>query len=315
MSMTKRFRNAMRLFFTGFMMGAADLVPGVSGGTIAFIAGIYEELIYSIKYVSGEAIRMVFKKGIVPAIKSIPYTFLVPLFAGLFSAVLFLSEGLSYLLEAHPTYLWSFFFGLIVASAWIVRKRIVTWNVKDVVVLLVACAISFYVVGAVPVATAATPFAFFLTGAVAIMAMILPGISGSFILVILGKYDQILSAVVEREFMILVFVGIGAVVGLAIFSRVVSWLFAHYHDVVVATLTGLMIGSLRKIWPWKMGIDGANVLPDQLSLEVMLSLALAILGFYVVYRLDMLHITDEHTEDIADKSFQKTHKASLKKEK
>ncbi len=325
--MVKETKNSIRLIVTGFAMGTADLVPGVSGGTIAFIAGIYEELIYSIKKVSGDVVKLGFRLKFKEAIKETPLGFLIPLFVGVASAFMFLSQGLSYLLETHPVYLWSLFFGLIVASALVVRKRVVVWDWWDIGVFLVSLVFAYVIVGAVPTKTPATYPFMFLTGAIAICAMILPGVSGSFLLVVMGKYEQILGALVERDFVTLAVVGVGAVVGLAVFSRVLSWLFERYHDVVVAVLTGFMVGSLRKVWPWKQVLttrvnsDGhvvpmleRNILPESFGAEFILSIGLAALGALLILQLDKLHVVDEHTEDVGPE-LAKKHKKALKSQK
>lgn len=327
MTKNKDTNGIVRLFVTGFVMGAADLVPGVSGGTIAFIAGIYEELIFSIKKVSGEVLKLGLQLKFKEAVKETPLGFLIPLFVGVASAFLFLSRGLSYLLETHPVYLWSLFFGLIVASALVVRKRVVTWDWWDIAVFVAAAVGAYLLVGAVPTETPASYLFMFLTGAIAICAMILPGISGSFLLVIMGKYEQILGALVDHDFVTLALVAAGAVVGLAVFSRVLSWLFATYHDIVVAVLTGFMVGSLRKVWPWKevlqtrVNSDGhmvsvveRNVLPNSWGFELLLSLLLAVFGAFLILQLDKLHVVDEHTEDVGNE-LAKTHKQALKNQK
>jgi len=320
-------KKYLRLFITGFSMGAADLVPGVSGGTIAFIAGIYEELIYSIKKISGEVLKLVLQLKIKEAIKETPLGFLVPLFLGVASAFLFLSRGLAYLLEAHPVYLWSLFFGLILASVWVVKKRVVTWDWWDIGVFAISAIASYLLVGLVPTHTPSTYAFMFLTGAIAICAMILPGVSGSFLLLVMGKYEQILTALVERDIATLALVGLGAVVGLSVFSRIVSYLFERYHDVVVAVLTGFMVGSLRKVWPWKeiittrinseghvVPVVERNILPDSYGSEFLLSIGLAVIGAVLILRLDKLHVVDEHTEDV-DPELAKKHARALKGQK
>lgn len=306
-------------------MGAADIVPGVSGGTIAFIFGIYEELVYSIKKVSGETLRLLLKGKITGAIKSIPFGFLIPLGLGLLTAVALLSQLLSNLLETQPVFVWSFFFGLVVASIWIVRKRVVTWDVKDYLALAVTTIAAYWLVGAVPVSTPETPLSYFLAGAIAIIAMILPGISGSFLLVLMGKYEQVLNAVVERDIVTLGIVAVGVVIGISIFSRVLTWAFERHHDIIVAALTGFMIGSLRKIWPWKEtlstyidshGVEQplveANVIPSSIDSNVLFAIFLAIAAAFMMIKLDRLQATTEHIEDIEDKEFSKEHKKAIK---
>ncbi|MBP9820442.1 DUF368 domain-containing protein, partial [Candidatus Woesebacteria bacterium] len=248
---TFSFMNSLRLFFTGFAMGAADIVPGVSGGTMAFILGIYEELIYSIKVMSGEVIALGIRGRIKEAWQKIPFAFLFPLGFGLLAAIGSLSKVIAFLLHDYPSFIWSFFFGLVIASIVVVRKRVVTWDIQDYGIMGVTAIVAYLLVGVIPVETPSNLLITFLSGAIAICAMILPGISGSFLLVILGKYEQILQAVLTYDFLTLGVFAAGAALGLALFSRVLSWLFRHYHDVTVAALIGFMIGSLRKVWPWK----------------------------------------------------------------
>lgn len=321
-------KDYVRLFFTGFTMGSADIVPGVSGGTIAFIFGVYEELINSIKTVSGTTVKLLLQGKIKEAIQSVPVHFLLPLGLGLVIAVLSLTELLSHLLETQPVNIWSFFFGLVLASVFLVSKRIVSWDLKDVVVMLIFTAIAYFVVGSVPLETPATPLAFMLSGAIAICAMILPGVSGSFLLIIMGKYEQVLAAITQKDFLTVAYVGIGAVLGLALFSRVLSWLFKKHHDVVVAALTGFMIGSLRKIWPWKETITTRinshglevpvlqqNILPESFDLSVMTALGLCLLAIVLIVFLDRVQLTKERTEDVDDPQFEKEHKKALKSQR
>jgi putative membrane protein len=320
-------KEKVRLFMTGFGMGAADIVPGVSGGTIAFIFGIYEELIYSIKKVSGEVLKLIFQRRFREAFENIPFAFLIPLGLGISTALITLARLLSHLLDTQPTLVWSFFFGLVVASVLIVRKRVVTWDLHDVLLMILATIIAYYIVGAVPVQTPATSLAFFLAGAIAIVAMILPGISGSFILVLMGKYEQVLEAVVNAEFAILALVIAGAVVGLSVFSRVLSWLFEKHHDISVVILTGLMIGSLRKIWPWKevlsttvdrhgveIPLQEANVLPGAYDSSFFTALSLFTLAIIIMLYLEKLNVTDEDVELIDDPKYERMHKKALRKQ-
>lgn len=294
-------------------MGAADIVPGVSGGTIAFLLGIYEELIYSIKVATGDAVKHALKGNIPEAFRSIPWSFLLPLGIGLLSAVLILSKLLSHFLDVYPSLVWAFFFGLVIASIFVVRKRIKTWNTTTYILAAVSALLAYGLVGSIPVETPNTYLLFFLSGAIAICAMILPGISGSFLLVLMGKYEQLLQAVLTRDVLRLGLFMIGAVVGIAVFSRVVTWLFNKHHDAVVATLTGFMIGALRKIWPWKevlttrvnshgeiVPVTEMNILPSVNDSVLYFAVSLMIIGFLLIYTLDRLHVTDDHkTEDIS----------------
>lgn len=244
-------KKAVRLYLTGFAMGSADIVPGVSGGTVALLLGVYERLIESIKIITGKVVKLVLRGKIKEAWAAAPLNFLVPLGLGLGTALFLMSSILSNLLTNYPVYTWSAFFGLVLASAVVVREKIKKWQFGLWPWLLGAVFLTYVVVGMIPVETPANPVAFFLSGMVAICAMILPGISGSFILLMLGKYHQVLEAVVELNILTLAMVAAGAVIGLALFSRLLSYLFKHYHDRLIAVLTGMLLGSLRKIWPWK----------------------------------------------------------------
>lgn len=319
-------KSFIRLFFSGFAMGSADIVPGVSGGTVAFILGIYEELIHSIKLVTGQVIKLLVQGKFSEAFKMIPFKFLIPLGSGLLIAVVSMAPILENLLLNYPVYVWSFFFGLVVVSAWIVSKRVVNWHSHDITSLALGAVIAFGIVGLVPQETPKTLLAFFIAGAIAICAMILPGVSGSFLLIIMGKYTQLLSAVNNRELLFLAVFIFGTILGLATFSRILSWLFKNHHDIVVAGLTGFMIGSLRKIWPWKevtitrinshgleVPVQEMNVLPQVLDGSVLLAFGLALTAVLLMLYVDKLQLTKEHVTDL-DKDFAKEHKKALKKE-
>ena len=308
-------KKKVQLFVTGFVMGTADLVPGVSGGTIAFIAGIYEELLQSIKLVSGPVLRAILKVKLRNAIVMTPFSFLLPLGFGILAAIFSLSNLLSYLLATHPVYVWSFFFGLVVASAWVVRNRIINWKLHTILGAVVAAVVGYVIVGAVPVETPNTIPMLFLSGAIAICAMILPGISGSFLLVIMGKYGQILQAVVERDFLTLGIFAAGCAIGLALFARVLSWLFAHYHDIAVAVLIGLMVGSLRKVWPWREVIETyvndhgevlplieRNTLPPAYDMSFFVAVSLMIAAIVLMLYLERLNVTDEEQDFLEEES-------------
>jgi putative membrane protein len=324
----KNWTSAPRLFMTGFTMGAADIVPGVSGGTVAFLLGIYEELIYSIKLVSGEVLKLLLQRKFAAALQLIPFHFLVPLGLGLLTALLSMAKLITFLLATYPIFVWSFFFGLVIASCWIVQKRIVTWDLHDYAALAMTTIFTYFLVGMVPVETPNNYLTLFVSGAIAICAMILPGISGSFLLVIMGKYEQILSAVTNRDIVPLLVFTAGTVVGLSIFSRVLSWLFAKHHDFVIALLIGFMLGSLRKVWPWKEVITTRvnshgdivpllekNILPAQFDSTVVLCLGLAAFGFAVILLLDKLQVTKEQTSDLHNEKFVKQHKKAVLNQK
>jgi len=236
-------------------MGAADVVPGVSGGTIAFITGIYEELINSIKSIDLEALKLLFRGKWLSFWKKINGNFLLAVFAGIFISVLSLARLLEYLLEHQPVLIWSFFFGLVLASSYVVSRKISTWEYVKVVALMGGIGIAFYITSVTPTTTTDASWFVVLSGGLASCAMILPGISGSFILLLLGKYSFALHAVNERILLDLLLLGVGAVAGLILFANLLSWLLKKYHDITIAVLVGFMIGSLNKIWPWKETLE------------------------------------------------------------
>ena len=297
----------------GICMGASDIVPGVSGGTMAFILGIYEELIDSIRVVGRpEFITAVLKFRIKEIFQILNWKFLLSLAIGVFIAILTLSKGLEWLLVNQPVLLWSFFFGLVLASVLSVSKRVSSWT-PPLYLLTIGGAVGAYLlVGAVPLQTPNAWWFLILSGALAICAMILPGVSGAFILVLLGKYQYVLSAVNQRDIITIAFIGIGAVIGLVTFAQILGWLFKSYNNGTVAVLTGLMVGSLRKVWPWKLDVawlqDAAgefvlshgerivtqqqNMLPDFSSTagitQAGTAIVLALIGFGAILLLDRL---------------------------
>ncbi len=232
-------------------MGAADVVPGVSGGTIAFITGIYEELINSIKGINLKAIKLFFTGRWLSFWKQVNGSFLLAVFSGIFISVLSLAKVLEYLLENQAVLIWSFFFGLVLASSYVVSRKILNWQYPKIVALVAGIGIAFYITSVTPTTTTDASWFVILSGGLASCAMILPGISGSFILLLLGKYTFALHAVNERIILDLLLLGAGAVTGLILFANLLSWLLKKYHDITIAVLVGFMIGSLNKIWPWK----------------------------------------------------------------
>ena len=309
----------VKLSLCGFTMGAADVVPGVSGGTMAFILGIYEELINSIRIIAApHVIRLLLSFKIKEALSIIPWKFLIALGTGILIAILTLAKFLKYMLENHPVLLWAFFFGLVLASVITVFKRVKKWEFSRVTAVIGGTIAAYVVVGLVPVQTPETAWFLFFCGFIAICAMILPGISGSFILLILGKYQFVITAVSNISDTIklglsgrfnqivpdvffanlttLLLVASGCLIGIVTFAQILGWLFKHFHDLTVAILIGLMIGSLRKIWPWKETIreiidrhghpkpvEQINILP---SGDIVFPMVLAIIGFVVVLILD-----------------------------
>lgn len=232
-------------------MGAADVVPGVSGGTIAFITGIYEELISSINNINIEALHTLRKEGVKAAWNHINGNFFVALFLGIGISIVSLAKGISWLLDNEPVLLWSFFFGLVLASIFFVGKQVKKWGISRGVAFLIGAVIA-YAITVLPASGANDALWYiFLSGSIAICAMILPGISGSFILVLLGSYALVLDAVHEMNLSIIVVFMAGALIGLLSFARLLKVMFAKHHDVTIAVLSGFLLGSLNKIWPWK----------------------------------------------------------------
>jgi len=249
--MKRSIKDYLLITAKGMGMGAADVVPGVSGGTIAFITGIYEELINSLKSIEPNTIKMLFKEGIPATWKTVNGNFLVALFIGIGISVVSLSKVIKYLLAEHPILVWSFFFGLIVASAYVVSKSITKWNLKSIGGVVLGSAIAYYITIAAPAQTPTELWFIFLCGMLAICAMILPGISGAFILLLLGKYEYIVGALSELNLAVIATFMVGCVLGLVSFSHVLSYMFKKFHNMTIAILTGFMIGSLNKVWPWK----------------------------------------------------------------
>ena len=245
----------LSLFLKGMAMGAADVVPGVSGGTIAFITNIYEDLIGNLSRFDAHAIKLLFRGQFSDLWSHIGGTFLAVLFAGIFTSVLSLASILGYALEHHPTAIWSFFFGLVFASIFIVGRNITHWGTPQILSFIIGTAIAYWVTTLPAVGGTEHPLYLILCGALAICAMILPGISGSFILLLLGAYATVLSAVSDRNLLIIAYVGIGAVAGLISFTKALKWIFEHYYSIAVALLSGFLLGSLNKLWPWKWVVE------------------------------------------------------------
>jgi putative membrane protein len=232
-------------------MGAADVVPGVSGGTVAFITGIYEELIQSIKSIDLNAIKLLLRFQIAEFWKLINGNFLITLVAGIFVSLLSLSKLMLYLLEHHPISIWSFFFGLILISTPLILRDVKKWNVSAVISFVVGAVLAYWITIVSPAETPNNLFFIFCCGAIAICAMILPGISGAFILLLLGKYEFMITALTEFNIPIILVFITGCVLGLLGFSHFLNWILKHYRYATLALLAGFMLGSLNKVWPWK----------------------------------------------------------------
>lgn len=251
----KKLVDYLLLYLKGIAMGSADVVPGVSGGTIAFITGIYEQLLNSIKSVDGQALNYLRKFQIKALWEHINGTFLVIILSGIATSVITLAKVITHLLSENPIQVWSFFFGLIVISALIILREIKQWNFGVIIAIVVGIVAAYLITSSTPAETPEGKWFLFIAGAVAICAMILPGISGAFILLLFGKYEYILGAIKEFKIADILIFGLGCIVGLLSFARVVSWLFNKYHNLTVGVLSGFMIGSLYKVWPWKKAIE------------------------------------------------------------
>jgi len=298
----------------GMAMGSADIVPGVSGGTIALLLGVYEPLLGSLRTLTEPAfVQALIQRRFREAFEILPWRFLVGLGSGVLLAALTLAHLLSWLLANRPALLWSFFAGLVLASVFVVAGRVARWPAPRFLQFFAGAVGAFVVVGLVPAQTPNDPLFLFLSGALAICAMILPGISGAFILVLLGKYQHVLDAVSNGDVLTLAIVAVGAGAGLVTVARFLSWLFNRYHDGTLAFLAGLMLGSLRKLWPWKRGVvwmrdsNGdfvvdahgdpvvlveANIFPDLavpgMAEEVIAAAILAVVGFLLVLAINRL---------------------------
>jgi putative membrane protein len=304
--MSRTIKEYVVIGLKGMAMGAADVVPGVSGGTIAFISGIYEELLSSISNVNLSLLKTLKTAGFKSAWKQLNGNFLLSLFVGIFISIVSLAKAIKYLLDNEPVLLWSFFFGLVLASIIYVAKQITKWSFISVLVLIIGAFIAYYITTLNPLVSENSSLLFmFLAGAIAICAMILPGISGAFILVLLGAYTPVLAAVNDRDFKTIAVIGLGAVIGLLSFSKILKWLFANYKNYTLAVLTGFIIGSLNKIWPWKETLTwrtnshGIKVPFNQQSVspfsfdgdsELMMSIILAVIGFGLILLMEKLAV-------------------------
>lgn len=282
--------QVIRSLFGGFLMGMADLVPGVSGGTIALVLGIYERLIASIRAGSSALGRLL--KGDIVSFRrhlgDVEWVFLLPLLAGILTAVLSLSRVIGHQLEVNPTIMAAVFFGLVLGSVVIAIRMVKQPGPVHLWVGLVIGVAVFVLLGLGGETTVANPslLVFFGSGALAICAMILPGISGSLILVLIGMYATVLEAVNDREFLRVGVFTIGTIVGLALFSQVLHWALRHHHDVVLAGLIGLMAGSLRVVWPWPDGVDSSALRgPEGDLTQVLIAALVGFVAVFIVTRL------------------------------
>lgn len=251
-------KEGISLFLKGVAMGAANVIPGVSGGTVAFITGIYERLIQAVKSVDLQALKLLAKGQFAAFARQVDLGFLLWLGAGIVVSILTLASVLKYLFANHEALVWAFFFGLILASVYFVGKQVGRWTPGAVVGFVLGAGIAIGVALLKPASENDNVWYLLLCGVIAMASMIIPGLSGSFVLLLLGNYQLImiesvagLKSLDADAFRILIPVGIGAVIGVILLSRLLAWIFAEYHDLAVALLTGFVAGSLLIIWPWK----------------------------------------------------------------
>ena len=297
-------REAALLWGKGLCMGGADIIPGVSGGTIAFITGIYGQLVDAIRSLDLTFVRRLFALDPTGALAGVHLRFLACLLFGILTAIVTMASLMNYLLNVHPVEIWSLFFGLIAASIFVVGREIRPLGAANIGFVALGTVGSYLLVGMIPVTTPETLPFIFLCGAIAICAMILPGISGAFLLLMLGKYEYVTRTLknpfILDNFLVIAVFSAGAVTGIVLFSRVLHFLLHRWHAATVSVLTGFMIGALRKVWPWKEVLESTvirgkmhvlreqNVLPDGLNGQFFLALGLAAVGVFVVIALERL---------------------------
>ena len=315
--MRKLFPDYLIIILKGLAMGAADVVPGVSGGTIAFISGIYQELIDSINNVNLSVLKTLKKEGLKAAWQQVNGSFLLALLTGIGISILTFSKVITHLLETQPILVWSFFFGLIIASIALIWKETSNWKMVDILALIIGIALSYYITIARPVSSPDSYWYLFLSGFIAIIAMILPGISGAFILLLMGSYETVIGTinqfrdglvnfnteVLGQAILKLGVFAIGAIIGLKSFSKVLHWMFEKHKNTTLALLIGFMAGSLNKVWPWKQVLEtrinshgevvpyiDKSILPQNFDgqPQILTAIILAIIGFIVIFGMEKL---------------------------
>ena len=315
--MRKLFPDYLIITLKGLAMGAADVVPGVSGGTIAFISGIYQELIDSINNVNVSALKTLKKDGLKAAWEQVNGSFLLALLTGIGISILTFSKVITHLLETQPILVWSFFFGLIIASITLIWKEITSWKLVDILFLLIGITVSYYITIARPVSSPDSYWYLFLSGFIAIIAMILPGISGAFILLLMGSYETVIgtintfreglttanSEILTQALLKLGVFAVGAVIGLKSFSKILHWMFEHHKNTTLTLLVGFMVGSLNKVWPWKEVLEtrinshgevvpyiDKSILPQNFDGDpkIVMAIVLAILGFVLIFGMEKM---------------------------
>lgn len=304
--MSRTIKDYLIIGLKGMGMGAADVVPGVSGGTIAFISGIYEELLSSISNINLSLFQTLKKEGLKKAWNQLNGNFLAALFIGILTSIVSLAKAIKWLLEHKPILLWSFFFGLVLASILYIAKQVEKWNVVSIIIGLLMIGFGYFITVVPSTSGQEASYLFLIfSGAIASCAMILPGISGSYILLLIGVYPLVMTALTNKDLKIISAIIIGVIVGLTTFSKLLKWLFANYKNEMLIALTGLMLGSLNKVWPWKSIISTytdrhgvvkplleKSILPQNFNGEPQLinALILAIVGFGLILLLEKLAV-------------------------
>lgn len=291
-------KEKVGLAFKGFFMGIAHIIPGVSGGTIAFLLGIYEELIESIASFDLVFIKRLLKGRVGEAFRDVKWQFLLTICIGSLIAIFSMSSLMRWLLTDYKVYVNAFFFGLILTTVMIITQNIRKGDFAKLTVGLLSAVAMYYSVGMAPINTPETWWFLFLCGAIAVCTMILPGISGSFVLLLLGKYEFIIAAVSDRNMIVLVAVAAGCIFGIFTFVRFLRLVLHRYYDLTLSVLAGLVLGSLRKVWPWKVVaqeivtsheravlVKEINILPAALNLEVMLVFIFFLVGIFLSFYL------------------------------
>ena len=300
--MSRTIKEYIAIGFKGIAMGAADVVPGVSGGTIAFISGIYEELLASISNVNFNLLKTLKKEGFKVAWKQLNGSFLAALFIGVLISILSLAKTIKYLLENEPILLWSFFFGLVMASIIFIGKQVEKWNYKLLLLAILGATFGYTITIVSSTSVTEINYLFLVfAGAIASCAMILPGISGSYILLLMGVYPIVMTAITNRDVKIISAIGVGVILGLLFFSKLLKWLFSKYKNEMLVVLTGIMFGSLNKVWPWKITVttyinshgETKPLLEQSISPfsfdgdpQLILSILLVLTGFFIIIAME-----------------------------
>jgi putative membrane protein len=299
-----------KLGFKGMLMGAADVIPGVSGGTIAFITGIYQKLIDGINSINIKVLKLFLKGEFKKSFSKIHWSTLIPIFVGILISVFSLAKIITSLLENYPIQVWSFFFGLILSSIFIVAKAVKEWNPKTIAGLILGAVGAYFVVGMIPVSTPKTHLFTFISGCIAIVAMILPGLSGSFILVLLSQYRRILEAVKSFQITTMLVFAMGCGVGLISFSRLLGYLLKKHYSITMAVLAGFMLGSLRKVWPYKkilsssqigkktIVLESKNIVPPNFDKTFALGVLFLVLGILLIIFIEFLASRKKGDENV-----------------